>query len=109
MADPAHPLAAGLPAEWRMTDEWYSFKTSPRLTGAKVVLSLDESTYTRQDRFGEPLDMGADHPLAWTKCIGKGRMFYSAIGHLPDTYRHPHAVRLLENAITWAASGKACR
>jgi uncharacterized protein len=108
--DQSHPVAAGLPAEWRMTDEWYSFKTNPRTTGARVILTLDESTYSRKGRFGEPLDMGADHPLAWTRCIGKGRMFYSAIGHLPETYSHPHHVRLLENAIVWAATAKkACR
>ncbi|WP_219892974.1 ThuA domain-containing protein [Aquisediminimonas profunda] len=103
-------LAEGLPSEWRMTDEWYSFKSSPRATGAQVVLSLDESTYRRQGRFGEPLDMGADHPLAWTRCIGKGRMFYSAIGHLPETYSQPQHVRLLENAISWAATNSSqCR
>lgn len=106
-ADTSHPLAAGLPAEWRMTDEWYSFKNNPRTTGAKVVLTLDESTYSRQGRFGEPLDMGADHPLAWTRCMDKGRMFYSAIGHLPETYSHLLNVRLLENAITWASDRNA--
>jgi type 1 glutamine amidotransferase len=102
-----HPLAAGLPSEWRMTDEWYSFKTNPRATGAEVVLTLDESTYTRQGPFGEPLNMGSDHPIAWTRCIGKGRMFYSAIGHLPATYSEPNTVRLLENAVTWAADRTA--
>lgn len=107
--DQSHPLAKGLPAEWRMTDEWYSFKTNPRAAGARVLLTLDESTYSRQGRFGEPLDMGADHPLAWTKCIGKGRAFYSAIGHLPATYSQPQAVRVLENAIGWAASNRPCR
>lgn len=106
----SHPIARGLPAEWRMTDEWYSFKTNPRATGANVILTLDETTYSRIGRFGEPLDMGADHPLAWTRCIGKGRMFYSAIGHLPETYRQPQNVLLLENAITWAATDRsACR
>lgn len=105
-----HPLAARLPAEWRMTDEWYSFKTNPRAAGAKVLLSLDESTYTRKGRFGENLDMGADHPLAWTRCIGNGRMFYSAIGHMPETYSQPQHVTLLEDAVEWAASDrKSCR
>lgn len=107
--DKAHPLAANLPAEWRMTDEWYSFKTNPRATGAKVLLTLDESTYSRKGRFGEPLDMGSDHPLAWTRCIGKGRMFYSAIGHLPATYSHAINVTLMEDAIGWAASRAVCR
>lgn len=106
----SHPLAASLPTEWRMTDEWYSFKTNPRATGAKVLLTLDESTYTRQGRFGEPLDMGADHPLAWTRCIGKGRMFYSAIGHMPETYSQPQNVAMLEDAIGWAAKkGAVCQ
>lgn len=110
VADTSHPVAAGLPAEWRMTDEWYSFKTSPRITGARVILSLDETTYSRQGRFGEPLDMGADHPIAWTKCIGSGRMFYSAIGHMPETYSHPLNLRLLENGIGWATNqATACQ
>lgn len=108
VVDKAHPLAARLPAEWRMMDEWYSFKTNPRTTGAKVILSLDESTYSRTGRFGGNLDMG-DHPIAWTRCIGKGRMFYSAIGHLPETYSHPLNVTLLEDAIGWAATkGAKC-
>ncbi|MFM5932055.1 MAG: ThuA domain-containing protein [Novosphingobium sp.] len=84
-----HPIAkaANLPREWRMTDEWYSFKTSPRAAGAQVIASLDEASYTRKSPMGPDgyLDMGNDHPIAWTNCIGKGRMFYSAIGHLPQT------------------------
>ena len=103
-----HPLAAHLPAEWRMTDEWYSFKTNPRAVGANVLLTLDESTYTRQGRFGEPLDMGTDHPLAWTQCMGKGRMFYSAIGHLPATYAQDQNVTLMRDAIQWAAGKGKC-
>lgn len=105
----AHPLARGLPAEWRMTDEWYSFRTNPRAVGAQVVLTLDESTY-KPDGMGQDLRMGADHPLAWTNCIGKGRMFYSAIGHRPETYVEPNHLTLLETAIAWAATEKgACR
>lgn len=103
-----HPLATALPSEWRMTDEWYSFKTNPRKIGANVLLTLDESTYSRVGRFGEPLDMG-DHPLAWTHCLGKGRVFYSAIGHLPATYSQPQNVAMLEDAIGWAATAReAC-
>ncbi|MCX7864194.1 MAG: ThuA domain-containing protein, partial [Novosphingobium sp.] len=104
----AHPLAAGLPAEWRMTDEWYSFRTNPRSVGANVLLTLDETTYKPEGN-GQNLRMGEDHPIAWTNCIGKGRMFYSAIGHRPETYTEPNHLRMLESAITWAATArKAC-
>lgn len=105
----AHPLARGLPAEWRMTDEWYSFRTNPRAVGANVLLTLDESTYKPEGVMGQNLRMGEDHPIAWTNCVGKGRTFYSAIGHMPQTYAEPNHVRLLESAITWAATArKAC-
>jgi uncharacterized protein len=99
----AHPLAKDLPAEWTMNDEWYSFHTNPRAAGADVILTLDESTYSPVGPMGTDLRMG-DHPIAWTNCIGKGRMFYSAIGHRPETYVQPQHVALLEAAVEWAAT-----
>jgi len=103
-----HPLAKILPSEWRMTDEWYSFRTNPRMVGANVLLTLDESTY-KPDGMGQNLRMGEDHPIAWTNCVGKGRMFYSAIGHMPETYSQPQNVALLEAAVDWAAKDRtAC-
>lgn len=111
--DKTHPLAGVLPFEWRMTDEWYSFSTNPRSIGAKVLLTLDESTYKPVGIGGADLRMG-DHPLAWTQCIGsgkvkRGRMFYSAIGHLPETYSRAEYVALLEAAIDWTSTRAACR
>jgi type 1 glutamine amidotransferase len=35
-------------------------------------------------------------------------MFYSAIGHLPETYSHPTYVAMLEDAIGWAVGGQEC-
>jgi uncharacterized protein len=102
----AHPLAKVLPGEWRMMDEWYSFGTNPRTVGANVLLTLDESTY-KPDGMGRDLRMGSDHPLAWTNCMGKGRTFYSAIGHMPATYSQPQHVAMLEAATGWAADKRA--
>lgn len=58
---------------------------------------------------GQNLRMGADHPLAWSKCIGRGRMFYSAIGHRPETYSDPRYVAMLKDAVTWAAAKDDCK
>jgi type 1 glutamine amidotransferase len=113
VANKVHPLAKALPAEWRMSDEWYSFSTNPRSMGAQVLLALDESTYKPVDGRGRDLRMG-DHPLAWTNCVGSkhrklGRMFYSAIGHLPESYSRAEYVTLLEAATDWASTRAACR
>jgi type 1 glutamine amidotransferase len=102
--DPRSPIAAGLPAEWTMTEEWYSFKTNPRASkgGAHVIARLDESSYTPEFMGKTGLRMGADHPIVWTRCIGRGRMFYSAIGHRPEMYTDPIYRRMLVNAVGWA-------
>jgi len=100
-------IDAGLPREWTMNDEWYSFARSPRVIGATVIASLDERSYKpgRAPYGGPALAMGDDHPIAWSRCIGRGRSFYSAIGHRPETYADPHHLRLLEQAVRWAAAG----
>lgn len=93
-----HPIAAGLPGQWTMNDEWYSFTANPRASGATIIATLDEHSYAPGG-----LAMG-DHPIAWTRCVGKGRAFYSAIGHRPETYADPHHVAMLEQAVAWAAA-----
>jgi type 1 glutamine amidotransferase len=100
--DPANPIVAVLSPGWRMTEEWYSFAASPRLTGAHVLARLDEATYSPIGFGHADIRMG-DHPIAWTRCVGDGRSFYTAIGHRPENYAEPHALALLENGIAWAA------
>ena len=100
--DATHPVAQGLPAEWTMKDEWYSFHSNPRAAGAHVIATLDEKTYDPAGWPGQNLRMG-DHPIAWTNCVGRGRMFYSAIGHLPGSYSEGHVVALLEQGVAYAA------
>lgn len=95
--DPQSAIVAALNPGWRMTEEWYSFKSDPRSTGAHILLKLDESTY----QVPPELTMG-DHPIAWTKCIGNGRSFYTALGHRPESYVEPHTVSVIEAGITWA-------
>lgn len=98
LSDWGRAIAPGVPASWSMKDEWYSFVANPRASGAQVVATLDESTYTP----GEGLAMGADHPIAWTRTPGKGRAFYTAIGHLPTAYADPQALELLRAGLRWA-------
>ncbi|NKJ41920.1 ThuA domain-containing protein [Novosphingobium sp. SG720] len=100
-------LTAGLPQSWTWTDEWYSFAKSPRTTGARILATLDESTYDPKGMHGESLAMG-DHPIAWTRCIGRGRMFYSAIGHRPESYADPRYRTMMANAVAWAAAPASC-
>jgi len=94
---PDHPAMQGLPREWRRTDEWYAFDRVPSGHGTRVLARLDEDSYAPppEQRMGE-------HPVIWTRCIGRGRVFYSALGHKAGTYAEPLHLRMIDNAIAWA-------
>jgi type 1 glutamine amidotransferase len=105
--DHAHPATAGLGRVWRRTDEWYSFSASPR-GRVHVLVSLDEASYRPVSYDGKDIHMG-DHPLVWWRCVGKGRAFFTAMGHLPEAYSEPDYLRLLGGAMAWSAGLKGPR
>lgn len=98
---PADPMVSGLPAEWVREDEWYSFAASPRAPDVRVLLTIDESTYSPGEFFNTPLSMGEDHPMIWKHCVGEGRVLYSALGHTAETYADSKYRELVTRAIAW--------
>ncbi len=104
------PVLAGLPAQWKHNEEWYSFAASPRLKGYHVLMTVDERTYNPEGMFGKDLRMGTDHPVIWWHCVGRGRALYSALGHQAEAFRQTEHVRLLTNALSWTArqTGSEC-
>ncbi|GHJ99854.1 Crp/Fnr family transcriptional regulator [Streptomyces sp. Y2F8-2] len=97
--DRGHPATRHLPAVWEFTDEWYDFRTNPR-DSVRVLVSADESSY-------EGGGMGADHPLAWCREQGAGRVFYTALGHASEAYQDPDFRAHLLGGIRWAAGWEA--
>lgn len=98
--DAAHPITAGVPARWNRTDEWYAYHDRPEEQGYHLLLALDESTVTLPED-----QRGGVHPLAWTDDRLGGRMFYTSMGHTPESYAEPAFLDLLAAAITWTAAG----
>lgn len=109
--DRSHPATAHLAPEWQRTDEWYSFDKSPRgKPGLGVLATLDEKTYKQEGPFGQNLSMGADHPIMWTRCVGKGRALYSALGHTAASFSEPEYRQALAGALEWVLrqKGEGC-
>jgi len=100
--DRSHVATRELPAEWVRTDEWYSFDKSARRSGYNVLATLDEESYENKSMFGKNLAMGEDHPIVWWHCVGRGRIFYSAMGHQPGAYAEPQHSAMLLGAVKWA-------
>ena len=92
---------------WTHREEWYSYDRSVRgQPGARVLAAVDETTYSPRLKLlwsDRDLSMG-DHPVIWTRAVGRGRAFFSALGHSAEAYRGggPYP-GVLEGAIEWAA------
>lgn len=95
--DHIHPSTSFLPADFSLTDEWYNFKSNPR-SNVRVLASLDESSY-------EGGKMMGDHPIMWCLDVGKGRSWYTNLGHRKETYVQPQFLETLEQGILWASQG----
>ncbi|MFE6360314.1 ThuA domain-containing protein [Streptomyces sp. NPDC057806] len=93
--DRAHDATAHLGSTWQRTDEWYNYRSNPR-TSARVLASLDESSYSGGN-------MSGDHPIAWCKDYQGGRAFYTGGGHTDESYSEPAFRRHLLGGIRWAA------
>ena len=74
--DPKHPADKSLPASWHLKDEIYLMKNFER---SKVhgLLTLDKHPNEKTP---------GDYPIAWCKEYGKGRVFYTSLGHREDVW-----------------------
>jgi len=43
-----------------------------------------------------------DFPVAWAKMYGKGRVFYSTLGHATESWDNPQLQKMYFEAIKWA-------
>jgi type 1 glutamine amidotransferase len=99
--DTNYPSTLGLPVRWVRTDEWYNFIASPRAK-ARVLASLDETTYKGGT-------MGKDHPIAWCRQVGRGRIWYTALGHTEASFSEPLFLKHLLGGIEVAAGVKQAK
>ncbi|HAV64815.1 MAG TPA: hypothetical protein DCY13_20910 [Verrucomicrobiales bacterium] len=75
-ASPEHAACAHLPASWAVHDEIYILKNYRR-GAVHSLLDLDKHPNTR--------DPG-HYPIAYCRDYGKGRMFYTSLGHREDMW-----------------------
>jgi type 1 glutamine amidotransferase len=96
--DPKHPATAHLGPSFEIADEIYQFKDWDRKK-LHVLLSLvpESVDLTKQGV------KRADHDFAnaWTREHGKGRVFYTALGHREEVWADPRFLTHLVNGIAW--------
>lgn len=96
--DPSFPATKQFPPSFAFTEEFYQPKNFSR-DKMRVLLRLDMSNLPPNQ--GVHIKNG-DWPLAWAKMYGKGRVFYSALGHASATWDNPDVYHMYYEAIKWA-------
>jgi hypothetical protein len=93
IADPKDPITAGL-ADFKMHSEQYYMQVDPN---NKVLATTRFSgSYDRWIK-------GVVMPVVWKKPFGKGRVFYTSLGHVAADFDVPEAREIVKRGMLWAA------
>ena len=92
--DKKFPGLSAVESEFAPMEEWYSLKNFA--TNLHVLLI--------QDTAGMKGNMyeRAPYPATWARMHGKGRVFYTSMGHREDVWTNPVFQKVLEGGINWA-------
>lgn len=99
-------LTSNVSKNWNRADEWYVFFENPRKKGFNILYtingeSIDPTANIPLIAPNKNFGMGKDHPVAWHKNIGKGKTFYTSMGHDETAWKDANFVKLIENAMNW--------
>jgi uncharacterized protein len=97
--DPSFPAVRHFPRAFVKYDEIYQPKAWSR-DKLNVLLSLDPA---KLDYANNPRIHRTDHDfaVAWDKMYGKGRVFYSSLGHTEEAWSDPDIRKMYFEAIKW--------
>ena len=97
--DAQFPAMKGFPARVVLLDEHYQLKDFSR-DKVRVLAHLDPASVDLKAPLVHRTD--GDFPVAWAKTYGKGRVFYSTLGHAAESWDDPVIQRMYVEAIRWA-------
>ncbi|MEJ0060102.1 MAG: ThuA domain-containing protein [Terricaulis sp.] len=92
LVDTDHPATRGLPTSITRADEWYyyvDFDPSVRLLAVYDPASIGQEGTT-------------PNPISWSHDFEGGRVFYTGMGHTPESYSEDFFLRHVEGGLKWA-------
>ena len=81
-------------ASFELHEEWYSLKD---FSDNLHVLLVQETAGMKGEEYNRP-----SYPATWARMHGKGRVFYTSMGHREDVWTNPLFQEILFGGIAWA-------
>jgi len=98
--DRTFPATKHLPARLPFYDEIYQFKEPYSRDKVRVLMSLDPKTVDLKNPRVHRTDK--DFAVTWVRDYGKGRVFYSSLGHREEVWDRPDIQTMWTEAVKWA-------
>lgn len=99
VVDRNFPGMSAVPDDFGPLEEWYWLKDfQPNL---HVLLVQDTSTMKKDGGNRSAYDR-PDYPSTWARKYGKGRVFYTSMGHREDVWTNPVFQSVLMGGVNWA-------
>jgi len=83
---------------FQLTDEIYQFRNYSR-ENTRVLMRLDTSKLDLTNKKVKRTD--GDFAVSWAKSYGKGRVFYTTLGHVPSNWDRPEMQAMFIGAVKW--------
>jgi type 1 glutamine amidotransferase len=94
LVSPRFPGCEKIEGGFRIKDEWYSLKN---FASDLHVILTQTTTGMEGNDYQRP-----DYPATWARRHGKGRVFYTSMGHREDVWTNPTFQAVLLGGIAWA-------
>jgi uncharacterized protein len=94
VVSPQFPGVKDLGEGFKMTEEWYACKNFAK---DMHVILLQETKGMKGEMYKRP-----DFPATWAKMSGKGRVFYTSMGHREDVWENKIFQDVLLGGLSWA-------
>ena len=93
VTDPKFPGMAGLGDGFEMMEEWYAFV---KFASDLHVILVQETEGMKGTNYQRP-----SYPATWARMQGKGRVFYTSLGHREDVITGPEFAQVLLGGLSW--------
>lgn len=96
VVDPTSPATSHLPQMFETPHEPYNF-AKWQGSGVQLLLRMDPGSYPDKG-----LRNSSEYAVAWTKTFGRGRVFYTALGHNDSEWSDQRFLQHVVGGMRWA-------
>lgn len=99
LVDSNFPAVSHMPKAFRIYDEWYAYENYQPNIHVLMQLKTDQDDFKTNSKglYARP-----PYPITWCQNYGKGRVFYTGMGHEEGVWNFPEYREMLGKAVLWS-------